>query len=141
MVVLQAPYNLSMGDRVARYTFECKAKQILIHFSYSSHEKLQIHVISILPVGMSGTYGINLARCEVFFSISGDAMKSLKHLFESNSSGLTLTIASRRFSCILFLASVLMEDTRQNILPTTALLTGVIRQVRAMVVSSLNALY
>jgi hypothetical protein len=70
---------------------------------------------------MSGTYSINLVRCEVF-SISGDAMNSLQHLFESNSSALTLTIG---FSCRLFLAFVLMEDIRENILSTTALLTGV----------------
>jgi hypothetical protein len=89
---------------------------------------------------MSATYGINLVRCKVFFSISGDAMKSLQHLFESSSSALTLTIASRRFSCILFLAFVLMEVTRENILSTTALLTGVIGLVRAKVASSLNAL-
>jgi hypothetical protein len=75
-----------------------------------------------------------------FFSISGDAMKSLQHLFESNSSALTLTIASRRFSCILFVAFVLTEDTRESMLSTAALLTGVIRQVRAKVASSLNAL-
>jgi hypothetical protein len=31
-----------------------------------------------------------------------------------------------------------MEDTRENILSTTALLTGVIRQIRAKVASSLN---
>jgi len=74
-----------------------------------------------------------------FFSISGDAVKSLQHLLEINSSALTVTIASRRFSCILFLAFVL-KDTRENILSNTALLTEVIRQVRAMVASSLNAL-
>ena len=67
-------------------------------------------------------------------------MKSLQHLLESNSSALTLTIASRRFSCILFLALVLTEDTRENILSNTALPTGVFRQVRAKVASSLNAL-
>ena len=33
-----------------------------------------------------------------------------------------------------------MEDTRENILSTTVLLTGIIRQVRAKVASSLNAL-
>jgi hypothetical protein len=100
--------------------------------------KLQIQVIIILPTGMSGTYGINLVQCEVFFSISGDAMKSLQHLFESNSSALTLTVASRRFSCFLLLAIILMEDTRENILSTTTLLTGVVRQIRAKVVSSSN---
>jgi hypothetical protein len=47
-------------------------------------------------------------------------MKSLQHLFESNSYALTLAIASKRFSCILFLAFVLMEDKRENILSTTA---------------------
>jgi len=65
-------------------------------------------------------------------------MKPLQHLLESNSSALTLTNASRRFSCILFLAFVL-TDTRENILSTTALLTGVTRQVRAKVVNSLSA--
>jgi hypothetical protein len=49
-----------------------------------------------------------------FFSISGDAVKSLQHLFESNSSALTLTIASRRFSYILFLVFVLMEDNKRK---------------------------
>jgi hypothetical protein len=66
----------------------------------------------------------------LFLSISGDALKSLHHLLESNSSALTFTIALRKFSCILFLAFVLTEDTRENILSTTVLLKGVIRQVR-----------
>jgi hypothetical protein len=29
-------------------------------FILTSHENLQIHVITIVPTGMSGTYGINL---------------------------------------------------------------------------------
>jgi len=33
----------------------------------SSHEKLQIQVITTLPTGMIGTYGINLVQCEVFW--------------------------------------------------------------------------
>jgi hypothetical protein len=74
-----------------------------------------------------------------FFSIFGDAVMSLQRLLESNSSALTVTIASRRFSCILFLAYVLTERTRENILSTTAFLTGVVRQVKAKVESSLNA--
>ena len=110
-----------------------------IFFIFTSQEKLQIHVITILPTGMSGRYSINLVRCEVLFSISGDAVKSLQHLLESNISALTLTIASIRFSCILCLAFILTEHTRENILSTTALLTGGIRQVRAKVASSLNA--
>jgi hypothetical protein len=36
-----------------------------IFFILTSHEKLQIHVITIIPTGMSGTYGINLVRYEV----------------------------------------------------------------------------
>jgi hypothetical protein len=64
----------------------------------------------------------------------------LQHLLESNSSALTLKIASKRFSCILFLVFILTEDTRENILSITALLTGVIRHVRTKVASSLNAL-
>jgi hypothetical protein len=68
-----------------------------------------------------------------FFSISGDAVNSLQHLLESNTSALTLTIASRRFSCTLCLASVLTDETRENILSTKALLTGVTGQVRAKV--------
>jgi hypothetical protein len=60
----------------------------------------------------------------MFFSISVDAVKSFQHLLESNSSALTLKIASRRFSCLLFLAFVLTEDIRENILSTAALLTG-----------------
>jgi hypothetical protein len=111
-----------------------------VFFILTSNEKLKIHVITILPAGMSGTYDINLVRCEVFFSISRDAMKSFQHLLERNISALTLRVASRRFSCILFLVFVLTEDTRENILSTTALLIGVIRQVRAKVASSLNAL-
>jgi hypothetical protein len=55
-------------------------------------------------------------------------------MLESNSSAPTLTSPSR-FS---FLAFVLTEDTRENILSTTALLTGVIKQVRAKVASSFN---
>jgi hypothetical protein len=82
---------------------------------------------------MSATYGINLVCCAVFWGISGDAMKSLQYLLESNSCASTLTVASRRFSCILFLAFALTEDTRENILLTAALLTGVIRKVRAKV--------
>jgi hypothetical protein len=66
-------------------------------------------------------------------------VKFLQHLLESSSSALTLTIALRRFSFILFLAFVLAEDTIENILSTTAFLTGVIRQVRAKVASSVNA--
>jgi len=89
---------------------------------------------------MTGTYGINLVQFEVFFRISGDAVKSLQHLFESNSSALTLKTVSRRFSCILFLVFVLTEDTRKNILSATALLTEAIKQVRTKVASSLNAL-
>jgi len=64
----------------------------------------------------------------------------MQHMLESNSSALTLTIALRRFSCSLFLAFIVTEDTTENILSTTALLTEVIKQVRAKVVSSLNAL-
>jgi hypothetical protein len=66
-------------------------------------------------------------------------VKSLQHLLESSSFALTVTIASRRFSFILFLALVLTVDTIENILSITALLTGFIRQVRAKVVSSVNA--
>jgi len=88
---------------------------------------------------MSGTYGINLVQCEIF-SISEDAVKFLQPLLESNCSALTLRIASRRFSCILCLAFVLTEDTRENVFSTTALLKGFIRQLRAKFVSSLNAL-
>jgi hypothetical protein len=54
---------------VARSTFECEAKQYWggdIFFILTSHEKLQIHVNTILPTGMSGTYGISLDRYEVF---------------------------------------------------------------------------
>jgi hypothetical protein len=65
-------------------------------------------------------------------------MKSWQHLFGSNSSALTLTVASRRFSCVVFLAFVLLEDTGENILSISALLTGVIRQVRAKVASYLT---
>jgi len=61
--------------RVARSIFECKAKQYQererekslknfnILFKLASHEKLHIHVITILPTGMSGTHGINLIQC------------------------------------------------------------------------------
>jgi hypothetical protein len=59
-------------------------------------------------------------------------------LFKSSSSALTLTIASRRFSCILFLAFILMDDTRENILSTAALLTAVIGQVRAKVANPIT---
>jgi len=79
---------------------------------------------------VSGTYGINLVQCEVF-SISRDAVRFLQPFIENSCSALTLTIASRRFSCILCLAFVLTEDTRENTLSTTALLTGFNRQVRA----------
>ena len=103
-------------------------------FIFTSHEKLQIEVITILPSGMCGTYGINIVQC-------GDAVKSLQALLESNCSALTLTIASRIFSCILCLAFLFTEDERENILSTTALLTGFKRQVRAIVASSLTALY
>ena len=105
-----------------------------IFFIFTSHEKLQIEVITILPSGMCGTYGINIVQC-------GDAVKSLQALLESNCSALTLTIASRIFSCILCLAFLFTEDERENILSTTALLTGFKRQVRAIVASSLTALY
>jgi hypothetical protein len=73
------------------------------------------------------------------FGISGDAMKFLQHLLESNSSVLTFTIALRRFSYILFLAFVLTEDTRESTLPNTALLKGLIKEVRAKMARSLNA--
>jgi hypothetical protein len=33
-----------------------------IFFILTLHEKPQIHVIAVLPTGMSGTYGINLVR-------------------------------------------------------------------------------
>jgi hypothetical protein len=89
---------------------------------------------------MSGTYGINLIQCEVF-SISGDAVKSLQPLLKSNYFALTLTIESRRFSCILCHAFVLTDDTKENMPSTTALLTGFIRQVRTKVASSLNAVF
>ena len=126
------PSNTRKCQKISQTNFN-------VFFILTSHEKLQIHVITILPTGMSGTYGINLVRYEVFFSISGDAGKSLQHLPESSSSALTLTTVSRRFSCILFLAFVLTEDTRENIPSTTALLTGVTGQVRSKVASSLNA--
>jgi len=66
----------SIQFRFARSTFECKTKQYQkksqtnfnIFFTFTSHEKLQIHDITILPTGMSGTYGINLVRCEVFLA-------------------------------------------------------------------------
>ena len=95
--------------------------------------------ITILHIGVSGTYRINLVQCGVF-SISGDAVKFLQPLLESNCSALTLANASIRFSCILCLAFVLAEDTRENILSTTALLTEFITQVSAKVAISLNGL-
>jgi len=64
----------NIRTRLARSTFACKAKQYQkksqknfnIFFIVTSHEKLQIHVITILPTGMIGTYGKNLVQCEVF---------------------------------------------------------------------------
>lgn len=66
--------QFDLFSRVARSTHECKAKQYQkknqtnfnIFFIFTSHEKIQTHVITILPTGMSGTYGISLVRCEVF---------------------------------------------------------------------------
>jgi hypothetical protein len=54
-------------------------------FIITSNEKFQLHAITIFPTGMSATCDINLVCCEVFFSISGDAMKPLQHLLASNS--------------------------------------------------------
>ena len=82
---------------------------------------------------------INLVQRGCFSLAFLEIEWSLQHLFGSNSSALILTVVPRRFSCILFLAFVLTENTRENILSTKALLIGVIRHLRAKMASFLNA--
>ena len=43
-----------------------RKKAKFLYIFHTSQEKLQIHVMTILPTGMSGTYGINLVQCEIF---------------------------------------------------------------------------
>lgn len=87
---------------------------------------------SCISVSLSFLTGLSLV------SIFAARVKSLQYSFKSNSSAhiLTSQVNSVSFYFLAFVSSVF---TRENLFLTAALLTAIIRHVRAKLKSSLNA--